>query len=90
MNALSRDMGFQIRAFAYDALDWGPARWEDLLRIGYEKEHGDVFFSSCPITGGISVPLQTMGTSNLLLSSRVFVRVPCFEPVYRLVLFWAC
>jgi hypothetical protein len=33
------------------------------------------FSSSCPVTGGLSVPLQTMRTSNSSLSSRAFVRV---------------
>ena len=48
-------------------------------------EHGDVFFSSCPLTGGISVPLQTLRTSNSSLSSRANVGVRRFEAVYRLV-----
>jgi hypothetical protein len=33
------------------------------------------FFTSCPLTGGLSVPLHTMCTSTSLLSSRNFVRV---------------
>jgi hypothetical protein len=33
------------------------------------------FFSSCPLTEGLSVPLQTVRTSNSSLSSRAFVRV---------------
>jgi hypothetical protein len=36
---------------------------------------GMSFFTSCPLTGGLSVPLQTMCTSNSSLSSRDFVRV---------------
>jgi hypothetical protein len=43
------------------------------------------FFTSCPLTGGISVPLQTMCTSNSSLSSRNFVRVRRFEAAYWLV-----
>jgi hypothetical protein len=37
------------------------------------------------ITGGLSVPLQTVCTSNSSLSLRNFVRVRRFEPAYRLV-----
>jgi len=33
------------------------------------------FFTSCPLTGGLSVPLQTVCTSNSSLSLRDFVRV---------------
>jgi len=36
---------------------------------------GMPFFTSCPLIGGLSVPLQTVCTSNLSLSSRAFVRV---------------
>ena len=43
------------------------------------------FFTSCPLTGGISVPLQTMCTSNSSLSLRDFARVRRFEAAYRLV-----
>jgi hypothetical protein len=43
------------------------------------------FFTSCPLTGGISVPLQTVCTSNLSLSSKNFVRVRRFEAAYRRV-----
>jgi len=43
------------------------------------------FFTSCPLTGGLSVPLQTVGTSTSSLSSRAFVRVRQFEAAYRLV-----
>ena len=43
------------------------------------------FLYSCPLTGGISVPLQTVRTSNSSLSSRAFVRVRRFEAAYRLV-----
>ena len=43
------------------------------------------FFTSCPITGGLSVLLQTLRTSNSSLSSRAFVRVRRFEAAYRLV-----
>jgi hypothetical protein len=43
------------------------------------------FFTSCPLTGGISVPLQTMCTSNSSLFSRVFARVHRFEVAFRLV-----
>jgi hypothetical protein len=55
-------------------------------------------FTSCPLTGGLSVPLQTVRTSNSSLSSRAFVRVSFdfaqdhelvewrrFEAAYRLV-----
>ena len=44
------------------------------------------FFTSCPITGGLSVLLQTLRTSNSSLSSRAFARVRCFEAAYRLVI----
>jgi len=40
---------------------------------------GVSFFPSYPLTGGISVPLQTMRTSTCSLSSRDFVRVRSFE-----------
>ena len=43
------------------------------------------FLYSCPLTGGLSVPLQTVRTSNSSLSSRAFVRVRRFEAAYRLV-----
>ena len=56
------------------------------------------FFTSCPLIGGLSVPLQTMRTSNSSLSSKDFVRVSFdfaqdhelvewrrFEGAYRLV-----
>jgi len=43
------------------------------------------FFALCPLTGGLSVPLQTMCTSNSSLSSMAFVRVHRFEAAYRLV-----
>jgi hypothetical protein len=33
------------------------------------------FFSSCAVTGGLSVPLQTIRRSNSSLSFRAFVRV---------------
>jgi len=46
---------------------------------------GMSFFTSCPLTGGLSVPLQTMCTSTSSLSSRNFVRVHLFEAAYRLV-----
>ena len=42
-------------------------------------------FTSCPLTGGLSVPPQTVRTSNSSLSSRAFVRVRRFEAAYRLV-----
>ena len=57
------------------------------------------FFTSCSLTWGLSVPLQTMCTSNSSLFSRAFVRVSFdfaqdhelvewhwFEGAYRLVL----
>ena len=56
------------------------------------------FFTSCPLTGGLSVLLQTMCTSNSSLSSRNFVCVSFdfaqdhelvewhwFEAAYRLL-----
>jgi len=43
------------------------------------------FFTSCPLTGGLSVPLQTVRMSNSSLSSRALVRVRQFEAAYRLV-----
>ncbi len=43
------------------------------------------FFTSCPLTWGLSVPLQTVCTSNSSLFFRVFVRVHLFEAAYRLV-----
>ncbi len=43
------------------------------------------FFTLCPLTGGLSVPLQTVRTSNSSLSSRAFVRVRRFVAAYRLV-----
>jgi hypothetical protein len=43
------------------------------------------FFTSCPLTGGLGVPLQTVRTSNSSLSSRAFVRVRRFEAAYRLI-----
>jgi len=43
------------------------------------------FFTSCPLIGGFSVPLQTVCTSNSSLSLRNFVRVRRFEAAYRLV-----
>jgi hypothetical protein len=36
---------------------------------------GMSFFTSCPLIGGLSVPLQTVCTSNSSLSLRDFVRV---------------
>jgi len=48
-------------------------------------EHGDVLFTSCPLTGGISVPLHTLCTSNLSLSSRNFVCVHWCEVASRFV-----
>ena len=33
------------------------------------------FFPACPITGGLSVPAQTLRTSNESMSTSVFVRV---------------
>ncbi len=44
------------------------------------------FFTLCPITGGLSVPLQTLRTSNSSLFSRDFVRVRWFEAAYRIVI----
>ena len=59
---------------------------------------GMSFITSCPITGSISVPLQTVRTSTLPLFFRYFVRVSFdfaqdhelvewhrFEAAYRLV-----
>jgi hypothetical protein len=59
---------------------------------------GMSFFTSCPLTWGLSVPLQTMCTSNSSLSLRDFVRVSfdfaqnhelvewhLFEAAYQLV-----
>jgi hypothetical protein len=46
---------------------------------------GMSFFTSCPLTGGLSVPLQTVRTSNSSLFSKAFVRVRRFEASYRLV-----
>jgi hypothetical protein len=43
-----------------------------------------------PLTGGFSVPTQTVRTSNSSLSSRAFVRVRQFESVYRHVIIGAC
>jgi hypothetical protein len=43
------------------------------------------FFTSCPLTLGISVPLNTLCTSNSSLSSRNFVRVHWCEAASRLV-----
>ncbi len=43
------------------------------------------FLYSCPLTGGLSVPLQTGRTGHSALSSRGFVRVRRFEAAYRLV-----
>jgi len=44
------------------------------------------FFTSCPLTGGFSVPLQTVCTSNSSLFLRVFVRMRRFEAASQLVL----
>jgi hypothetical protein len=52
------------------------------------EEHGDVFFFLMPLTWGISVPLQTLRTSNSSLSSRANVGVRWFEAAYRLVFVW--
>jgi len=54
-------------------------------KLNMEKSMEMSFFTSCPITGGLSVPLQTVRTSNASLFSRVFVRVRRFEAAYRLV-----
>ncbi len=43
------------------------------------------FLYSCPLTGGLSVPRQTVRTSNSSWSSRAFVRVRRFEAAYRLL-----
>jgi len=43
------------------------------------------FFTSCPLTGVLSVPIQTVCTSNSSLSSMAFVRVRRFEAASRLV-----
>jgi hypothetical protein len=37
---------------------------------------GMSFFTSCPLTGGFSVPLHTVCTSNLSLFYKVFVCAP--------------
>jgi len=67
-------------------------------KLNVEKSMGMSFFTSCPLTGGLSVPLQTVCTSNSSLSLRNFVRVSFdfaqdhelvewhwFEAVYRIV-----
>jgi len=46
---------------------------------------GMSFFTSYPLTGGISVPLHTLCTSTSSLSSRNSVRVHWCEAVSRLV-----
>jgi len=64
----------------------------------YTLSMGMSFFTSCPLTGGLSVPLQTVCTSNSSLSSKSFVHVSFdfaqdhelvewhwFEAAYRLV-----
>ncbi len=63
-------------------------RFRIIHERNYMVEHGDVFFPSCPLTGSISVPLQTMRTSNSSLSSRASVLVRRFEADYRLVFVW--
>jgi hypothetical protein len=45
-----------------------------------------VFFTSCPITWGLSVPLHTVRTSNSSLSLRAFVSVRRCEAAYRFVI----
>ena len=47
---------------------------------------GMSFFTSCPLTGGLSVPLHTACTSNSSLSYMAFVRVRRFEAASQLVL----
>ena len=42
--------------------------------------------AACPLTGGISVPAQTVRTSNEPMSNRVFVCMHKVEPVCRCVL----
>ena len=49
------------------------------------NEHGDVFFYIMPSKRGLSVPLQTVCTSNSSLSLRDFVRVHLFEAASQLV-----
>jgi len=44
------------------------------------------FFALCPLTGGISVPTQTVRTSNKPMSNKGSVRVRQFEPVCHHVL----
>ena len=46
---------------------------------------GMSFFTSCPLTGGLSVPLHIVCTSNSSLSLRNFVRVHRCEAAYQLV-----
>jgi hypothetical protein len=48
------------------------------------------FFASCPITVGLSVPTQTVRTSNESMSHKAFVRVRQFESVYRHVIIGTC
>ena len=46
---------------------------------------GMSFFTSCPLTGGLSVSLHTICTSNSSLSSRNFVCVHWCEAASRLL-----
>ena len=48
-------------------------------------EHGDVFFYIMPSNRDLSMPLQTVCTSNSALFFRVFVRVHLFEAAYGIV-----
>jgi len=54
-------------------------------KLNVEMSMGMSFYTSCPLTWGLSVPLQTVCTSNSSLSLRAFVSVRRFEAAYRLV-----
>jgi hypothetical protein len=60
--------------------------YERNVALGMEMS----FFASCPIIGGLSVPTQTLRTSNESMSHKAFVRVRQFEPTYRHVIIGAC
>jgi len=57
-----------------------------IYKRNYTVSMGVSFFTSCPLTGGIGVPLHTLCTSNLSLSYRNSVRVFFdFAQDYKLV-----
>ena len=60
-------------------------RFKFIYKRNYTVSMGMSFFTSCPLTWGLSVPLYTLCTSTSSLSSRNSVRVHWCEAASRLV-----